>query len=43
VDSKHALEGMSHSVRRDMQLSGIEVIVAGEEAIKTAIWTKHGT
>jgi NAD(P)-dependent dehydrogenase (short-subunit alcohol dehydrogenase family) len=41
VGSKHALEGMSHSLRRELQLYGIDVIVVGPGAIKTAIWIKH--
>jgi NAD(P)-dependent dehydrogenase (short-subunit alcohol dehydrogenase family) len=40
VGSKHALEGMSHSLRRELQLYGIDVIVVGPGAIKTAIWAK---
>lgn len=40
VGSKHALEGMSHSLRRELQLYGIDVIVVGPGAIRTAIWTK---
>ena len=40
VGSKHALEGMSHSLRRELQLYGIEVIVVGPRAVRTAIWSK---
>jgi NAD(P)-dependent dehydrogenase (short-subunit alcohol dehydrogenase family) len=40
VGSKHALEGMSHSLRRELQLYGIDVIVVGPGAIETAIWSK---
>jgi NAD(P)-dependent dehydrogenase (short-subunit alcohol dehydrogenase family) len=29
VGSKHALEGMSHSLRRELQLYGIDVILVG--------------
>jgi NAD(P)-dependent dehydrogenase (short-subunit alcohol dehydrogenase family) len=31
VGSKHALEGMSHSLRQELQLYGIDVIVVGPE------------
>jgi NAD(P)-dependent dehydrogenase (short-subunit alcohol dehydrogenase family) len=41
VGSKHAVEGMSHSLRRELQLYGIDVIVIGPGPIKTAIWAKH--
>ena len=40
VGSKHALEGMSHSLRQELQLYGIDVIVVGPGAVKTAIWDK---
>ena len=38
--SKHALEGISKSLRRELQLLGIKVIVIGPGAIKTPIWDK---
>jgi NAD(P)-dependent dehydrogenase (short-subunit alcohol dehydrogenase family) len=40
VGSKHALEGMSHSLRRELQLYGIDVILVGPGPVKTAIWDK---
>ncbi len=30
--SKHGLEGMSHSLRRELMLYGIDVIIIGEHA-----------
>lgn len=38
--SKHALEGMSESLRRELMLYGIDVIVIGPGAVKTPIWEK---
>lgn len=38
--SKHALEGMSESLRRELIGYGIDVIVIGPGAVKTAIWSK---
>lgn len=38
--SKFALEGMSESLRRELLLFGIDVIVIGPGAVKTAIWEK---
>src|SRR4029077_1803743 len=40
VGSKHAIEGMSHSLRRELQLYGIDVILVGPGPVKTAIWDK---
>ena len=39
--SKHAIEGMSHSLRRELQLHGIDVIVIGPGAVNTPIWDKE--
>jgi NAD(P)-dependent dehydrogenase (short-subunit alcohol dehydrogenase family) len=38
--SKHGLEGLSGSLRRELMVFGIDVIVIGPGAIKTAIWDK---
>lgn len=38
--SKHAVEGISQSLRRELQLFGIEVIIIGPGPIKTPIWSK---
>lgn len=38
--SKHALEGMSASMRRELQLYDIDVIIVGPGAIRTPIWDK---
>ncbi|MEO9483654.1 MAG: SDR family oxidoreductase [Ekhidna sp.] len=40
VGSKHAVEGLSESLRRELQLFGIKVIVIGPGPIKTPIWNK---
>ena len=40
VASKFALEGMSESLRRELLLYGIEVIVVGPGAVKTPIFDK---
>lgn len=38
--SKHAVEGLSESLRREMMLFGVDVIVIGPGPIKTPIWDK---
>lgn len=38
--SKHAMEGMSESLRRELMLFGIDVIIIGPGAIATPIWDK---
>lgn len=40
VGSKHAMEGISQSMRRELQLYGIDVIIIGPGAIQTPIWNK---
>ena len=39
--AKHALEGMSKSLRGELQIYGIDVVVVGPGNIKTAIWGKN--
>ena len=38
--SKHALEGFSESLRRELLIHGIKVIIIAPRAFKTAIWDK---
>ena len=38
--SKHGVEGFSDSLRRELLLVGVDVIVVGPGSVKTAIWDK---
>jgi NAD(P)-dependent dehydrogenase (short-subunit alcohol dehydrogenase family) len=38
--SKHAIEGLSESLRREMMLFGIDVITIAPGPVKTPIWAK---
>lgn len=41
--SKHAVEAISHSLRRELMLYGVDVIIVGPGAVKTPIWDKGVT
>ena len=43
VASKHAVEGLSETLRRELMLHGIDVIIIGPGAVQTAIWDKAET
>jgi NAD(P)-dependent dehydrogenase (short-subunit alcohol dehydrogenase family) len=38
--SKHAVEGLAESLRREMMLFGIDVVIVAPGAVKTPIWSK---
>src|SRR5205085_11519520 len=38
--SKHAIEGLSESLRRESMLFGIDVVIVAPGAVKTPIWSK---
>ena len=38
--AKHGLEGLSESLRRELLMYGIDVIIVGPGAVKTPIWDK---
>lgn len=41
VATKYAIEGYSHSLRRELRAIGIKVVIVGPGAVKSAIWKKH--
>jgi NAD(P)-dependent dehydrogenase (short-subunit alcohol dehydrogenase family) len=41
VAAKHAMEGLSKTLRIELQLFGIDVIIVGPGVVKTAIWGKQ--
>ena len=40
VGSKHAVEGLSHVLRRELAMFGIQIVIVGPGAVKTPIWGK---
>jgi NAD(P)-dependent dehydrogenase (short-subunit alcohol dehydrogenase family) len=38
--SKHALEGLSESLRRELMLFGVDVVIVAPGPVKTPIWSK---
>jgi NAD(P)-dependent dehydrogenase (short-subunit alcohol dehydrogenase family) len=40
VASKHALEGLAESLRRELMLFGIDVVIVAPGPVKTPIWSK---
>lgn len=38
--TKHAVEGFSHSLRREMRIFGIKVVIVGPGSVKSEIWNK---
>lgn len=40
VGTKHAVEGISHSLRRELLLYGIKVVIVGPGSVSTPIWDK---
>ena len=40
ASSKHAVEGFSHGLRRELLPFGVQVVIVGPGAVKTPIWDK---